>query len=72
MVVPRSRTRLELTAGAPANVELRMGSTVLAARRVEFSAGDDRRTVWFDQLGRVLRVEIPRTGYVAERTDVPR
>jgi hypothetical protein len=28
--------------------------------------------VWFDALGRVLRVEIPSTGYVAERTDVLR
>ena len=72
VVVPRSRARLELTAGVSSDVEVRLGSTVLPARRVEFSAGEDRRTVWFDQLGRVLRVEIPATGYVAERTDVLR
>lgn len=72
VVVPRSRTRLELTAGASADEDLRVGSTVVPARRVEFSAGEDRRTVWFDQLGRVLRVEIPATGYVAERTDALR
>ncbi|MSR19515.1 MAG: hypothetical protein EXR91_00850 [Gemmatimonadetes bacterium] len=72
VVVPRARIRLELTAGASTDEDLRVGSTVLRARRIEFSAGEDRRTVWFDRLGRVLRVEIPATGYVAERTDVLR
>jgi hypothetical protein len=69
---PRTRARIELTAGPPADDELHVGNTVVAARRVEFAAGDDRRLVWFDRLGRVLRVEIPATGYVAERTDVLR
>jgi hypothetical protein len=49
-----------------------VGSTTLAARRVEYTAGEDSRWVWYDALGRVLRVEIPATGYVAVRTDVLR
>jgi hypothetical protein len=72
VVVPRARVRIELTAGPSRNEELRLGSTALAARRVEFSSSEDRRIVWFDPSGRVLRVEIPATGYVAERTDAPR
>jgi hypothetical protein len=72
VIVPRSRARLELTAGPPADEDLHVGTTVLAARRVEFTSAADRRVVWFDRLGRVLRVEVPATGYVAERTDVLR
>lgn len=72
VVVPRVRARIELTAGPSTDEDLRLGSTVLPARRVEFSSSEDRRIVWFDRLGRVLRVEIPATGYVAERTDVLR
>jgi hypothetical protein len=28
-----------------------------------------RRIVWFDRVGRVLRVEVPGRGYVADRVD---
>ncbi|MBM4182794.1 MAG: hypothetical protein FJ207_01060 [Gemmatimonadetes bacterium] len=72
VIVPRERTRIELTAGTATEEDLHVGTTVVASRRVEFTSGDDRRIVWFDRLGRVLRVEIPATGYVAERTDVLR
>jgi hypothetical protein len=72
VVVPRTRARLEFTAGSVADDELRIGTSVVAVRRVEFTAGEDRRIVWFDRLGRVVRVEIPATGYAAERTDVLR
>jgi hypothetical protein len=72
VILPRERARIELTAGAPSEEDLHVGTTVVAARRVEFSSGDDRRIVWFDRLGRVLRVEVPAAGYVAERTDVLR
>jgi hypothetical protein len=72
IIEPRSRTRLQLTTGAPEDDTLTIGSSQVAARRVEYSAGESSRWVWFDALGRVLRVEIPATGYVAERTDVLR
>jgi hypothetical protein len=72
VIEPRSRTRLQLTTGAPVGETLTVGSTSLAAQRVEYTDGAEVRRVWFDALGRVLRVEIPSTGYVAERTDVLR
>jgi hypothetical protein len=72
VLVPRLRARLDLTAGAPVDEDLHVGNTVVAARRIEFTSPEDRRLVWFDRLGRVLRVEIPDMGYVAERTDVLR
>lgn len=69
---PRTRSRTELVASAPVDEELRSAQTVVSARRVDFSAGGDRRSVWFDRLGRVLRVEVPARGYVAERVDLMR
>jgi hypothetical protein len=67
---PRLRAHAELVAGAGSDDELRLGQAVVSARRVQFSSGEDRRIVWFDRLGRVLRVEIPGRGYVADRLDV--
>lgn len=69
---PRRRSHVQLQTGASSDVELRLGETVLPARRVELTADGDRRVVWFDRVGRVLRVEIPTRGYVAERVDVLR
>lgn len=68
---PRSRRQLLLVADVHDEEELRLGPNLVSARRVEFSSSeDDDRTVWFDQLGRVLRVEVPSLGYLAERTDL--
>jgi hypothetical protein len=68
---PRSRRQLTLVAGAPTTEELRMGPNVVSARRVSFTdEGGGERIVWFDQQGRVLRVEIPSEAYVAERSDL--
>jgi hypothetical protein len=72
VIEPRARTRLQLTAGAPVAETIAVGSTSLATERVEYTDGAEVRRVWFDALGRVLRVEIPSTGYRAERTDVLR
>jgi hypothetical protein len=66
---PRLRWRTELVAGAPSDVELRSGQNVIPARRVDFTSGEERRSVWYDRLGRVVRVEIPSRGYIAERVD---
>jgi hypothetical protein len=67
---PRTRSRLTLETGAATDEDLRVGESVVPARRVEFTSGDDVRRVWYDRLGRVLRVSIPGRGYLAERTDV--
>jgi hypothetical protein len=72
VIEPRSRTRIQLTTGASVDEQISVGSASVAARRVEYTAGEDSRWVWYDALGRVLRVEVPATGYVAERTDVLR
>jgi len=67
---PRSQRQIDLIAESRDEVQIVVGRNTVEARRVVFSAGEDRRTVWFDRLGRVLRVEVPARSYVAERTDV--
>jgi len=70
VIEPRTRGQTSLRAGAWTEVELRLGRNRVEARRVEFTSGADRRIVWFDRQGRVLRVEVPALGYVAERSDL--
>jgi len=68
---PRSRGQLTLVTGAAVQEELQLGPNLVSARRISFSSeSDGERIVWFDRQGRVLRVEIPSLGYVAERTDL--
>ena len=69
---PRSRGRVELEAGPPTEEDMPLGQSVITARRVDFFSGDDLRTVWFDRLGRVLRVDVPARAYRATRVDVLR
>lgn len=67
---PRDRSNTTLVAGPSSEEQIQLGPNVVEARRVVFSAGDDRRIVWFDRLGRVLRVSVPADNYLAERTDL--
>jgi hypothetical protein len=70
VIEPRTRRQLQLTASAWSEEELRVGAVRVAARRVSFSGGDGERVVWYDRQGRVVRLEIPARGYVAEREDI--
>lgn len=68
---PRSRAQVTLTTGAHEDTSLALEGRTVPARRVTFTATEsDQRTVWFDRQGRVLRVEVPARGYVAQRTDL--
>lgn len=67
---PRTRKQPQLLAGPSSEEEIRVGTVRVKARRMTFSAGEDTRTVWFDTQGRVLRVEIPAIGYLAQREDL--
>lgn len=70
VIEPRSRRRTTLVASEAVEEEIHLGRNRVQARRVTFSREDERRIVWFDRQGRVLRVEIPGDGYVAEREDL--
>jgi len=70
VIEPRTRRQLQLAVSAPSEEEVRVGSVRVQTRKVTFSAGEDVRIVWFDGQGRVVRVEVPSTGYVAARQDL--
>ena len=70
VIEPRTRRAMDLMASVWENEEILLGPNRVPARKVTFGGGSDARTVWYDGQGRVLRVEIPSLGYVAERQDV--
>lgn len=72
VIEPRSRLQTTLTVASSADEEIQLAGRTVSARRVELEVDGESaaRRVWFDRLGRVLRVEVPDRGYVAERTDL--
>lgn len=70
VIEPRSRTDREFLVTDEQNEEIRIGRNHVTARRVIFLSSDGDRIVWFDMQGRVLRLEIPTTGYLAIREDL--
>ncbi len=65
-----SLDRFDLVLGDVRTVEI--GGQAFEAHHLVLVNGEDRREVWFDDEGRVLRVEVPSLGYVAERRAPPR
>ena len=48
--------------------EIHVGGLLVSdARRYHLEGGDHPRDIWFDTQGRILRLEIPTQGLVAER-----
>ena len=70
VIEPLSRTDREFLVSAQEEEEIRLGRNRVLARRVTFTSADGDRIVWFDRQGRVLRVEVPTTGYLAVREDL--
>ncbi len=70
IIEPRSRSQGTLTVDRRTDDQILLDGRPTEARRLEMSFRDQVRTVWYDRLGRVLRVEIPALGYVAERADL--
>lgn len=70
VIEPLSRTDRQFLVSAQQDEEIRLGRNRVVARRVMFTSADGNRIVWFDRQGRVLRVEIPRIGYLAVREDL--
>lgn len=66
-VVPRSgeQLRVQVTSVTPETISA--GGARVDTRRVTLTTGSEERSVWFDGQGRVLRVDVPATGYRAVR-----
>ena len=71
VIVPRPLEQPSFDVGPVTAERIRVGGQEVEARRLTLTAGGVERRVWLDAEGRVLRVEIPSTGFVAERLRAP-
>ena len=71
VIVPRPLEQPGFDVGPTVSERVRVGGQEVDARRLSLSARGEERRVWLDAQGRVLRVEIPSTGFLAERLRPP-
>jgi hypothetical protein len=64
---PRAGAQQRFTLSAQGSEELRIGRFTVMTTRIRLQAGSDLRDIWFDDEGRVIRVQVPATGFRAER-----
>lgn len=65
---PRASRQVRMTLSLVGEEEIRVGGILFqGARRFHLEGGAQPRDIWFDDQGRILRLEIPSLGYVAER-----
>ncbi len=65
---PRAARQERMTLSFVGEEEIRVGGVLFqGARRFHLEGGVHSRDIWFDDQGRILRLEIPSLGYVAER-----
>lgn len=64
---PRSGDQLTLTVRLVGTERMRMGRVTVMAQHLRFEGAAGHHDVWFDDEGRVIRVEVSSTGFVAER-----
>jgi len=68
---PRAGRQDRMTLSLSGQEEIRVGDVLVSdARRYHLEGGDDSRDIWFDSQGRVLRLEVPSQGFVAERESI--
>jgi hypothetical protein len=70
IIEPRTRKQLRLSVTGEDQEEVTVAGSRVQARKLTLSGDDEVRRVWFDDQGRVLRVEIPSLGYEAQRQDL--
>jgi hypothetical protein len=64
---PRASERRTVTLSVLGSEEVRVGRNPVPARHLRLEGADARWEVWMDEGGRVLRVAVPASGFVAER-----
>jgi hypothetical protein len=72
LVIPRTSRQVWAQVTVHGNESVEIGGRTVQARRLEVAPqGGAAAQVWVDSSGRVLRVSIPSSDYVAERTALP-
>jgi hypothetical protein len=72
IIVPRDNKQVMATVRDVGEEQVIVGESTLTLYHLEVQPdGGELRHVWLDDLGRVIKVEIPSTGYMAVRTEIP-
>lgn len=73
VIIPRQNRQVIAQVSAVGSERLSVGGQSIEARKLSIvPAGTPERFVWVDAQGRVLRLEIPGTGFLAARVEAPR
>lgn len=68
VLIPRAGRQHRMTLSLVGEEEIRVGETLVPnARRYHLEGGEESRDIWFDDQGRILRLEIPSRSFLAER-----
>ena len=70
VLTPRAGRQTRMTLTFVGEEEIPVGRAQVLGRRFHVEGGQETRDVWFDEQGRILRVEVPSLGYVAERENL--
>src|SRR5687768_8603153 len=73
VIIPRQSRQVSAQVSIAGSEKVTVGGSSLEARRMSVTpAGGQERIVWIDAQGRVLRMEIPASGFAATRAEPPR
>ncbi len=68
VLVPRSGTQYDVAVRSVRPESIRIAGATVDARHVTIEVDGKMHEVWYDADGRVLKVNVPSTGFAAERT----
>jgi hypothetical protein len=71
VIVPRESSQFDLTVTHVGDERIQIGGEGVDARHLRLEGNQETRELWVDSDGRVLRLEYPSGGYVAERERRP-
>lgn len=72
IIVPRENRQILATVRDVGEEQVTIGDAIHTLYHLEVQPdGGEIRHVWLDDLGRVIKVEIPSSGYMAVRTEIP-
>ena len=67
VLTPREGRQIRMSLTFVGEDQVPVGMQHLDARHFRLDGGEEARDIWFDEQWRILRVEIPSKGYLAER-----
>jgi hypothetical protein len=73
MIIPRQSKQVTAQVNVTGEVKLTVGGTEVDARRISVTPGTGQeRIIWVDAQGRVLRMEVPASKFLAVRAEPPK